>query len=80
MVAIDKVTSIKERSIKYNSQAWFDGEICEAIKNRDKLLKKIKRSRLHINKELFNAVGYRVITIRKKFWFSIRKKIIWKMN
>ena len=57
MVAIDKVTSIKERSIKYNSQAWFDGEICEAI----------KRSRLHINKELFNAVGYRVITIRKKF-------------
>ena len=40
MVAIDKVAPIKERRIKHNSQEWFDGEISEAIKNRDKLLKK----------------------------------------
>ena len=52
MVAIDKVAPIKERRIKHNSQEWFDGEISEAIKNRDKLLKKIKRSRLHIENEL----------------------------
>ena len=42
MVAIDKVAPIKERRIKHNSQEWFDGEISEAIKNRDKLLKKFK--------------------------------------
>ena len=30
---------IKERRIKHNSQEWLDGEISEAIKNRDKLLK-----------------------------------------
>ena len=38
---IQKITvAIKERSVKYNSQEWFNGEISEAIKDRDKLLKK----------------------------------------
>ena len=41
MVAIDKVEHIKKRMIKQNPQQWFDGEISEAIKNRDKLLNKI---------------------------------------
>ena len=44
MVAIDKVTHIKEKRIKHNG--WFGGEISEAVKNRDKLLKKFRRSRL----------------------------------
>ena len=42
MVAIDKVAPIKERRIKHNFQEWFDGEISEAIKNCEKLLKKLK--------------------------------------
>ena len=29
------------------------------FKNRDKLLKKFKRSRLHIGKELYNAIRYK---------------------
>ena len=49
MIAIDKVAPMKERRIKHNSQKWFDDEISEAIKNRDELLKKIKKSRLHID-------------------------------
>ena len=72
MVAIDKLASIKERRIKHNSQEWFDGEISEAIKNRDKLLKKI-RSRLHIDKELHNADRYKVhkmIFNKKKDYFE----------
>ena len=60
MVAIDKVAPIKERRIKHNSQEWFDGEISEAIKNCDKLLKKFKRSRLQIDKELYNMAQYKV--------------------
>ena len=60
MVAIDNVAPIKERRIKHNSQEWFDGKISEAIKNRDKLLKKFKRSRLHIDKELYYAARYKV--------------------
>ena len=58
MVAIDKVAPIKERRIKHNSQELFDGEISEATKNRDKLLEKFKRSRLHTVKELYNAARY----------------------
>ena len=50
MVAIFKVTPIKERTINHISQEWFDGDTFEAIKNSDKLLKKFKRSRFHINK------------------------------
>ena len=76
MVAIDKVAPIKERRIKHNSQEWFDGEISETIKNCDKLLKKLKRSRLHINKELYNAARY----IRYIRSFSIRKNIILNLN
>ena len=59
MTAIDTVAPIKERGIKHNSQEWFDGEISEAIKNRDKLLKKFRRSRLHIDKELHNTLDIR---------------------
>ena len=76
MVAIDKVAPIKERRIKHNSQEWFDGEISETIKNCDKLLKKLKRSRLHINKELYNAARY----IRYIRSFSRRKNIILNLN
>ena len=74
MVAIDKVAPIKERRIKHNSQEWFDGEISETIKNCDKLLKKLKRSRLHINKELYNAARYykvhKIIFNKEKYYFE----------
>ena len=72
-VAIDKVAPIKQRRMKHSSQEWFDGEISEAIKNRDKLLKKFKRSRLHIDKELYNAARYKVhkmIFNKKKDYFE----------
>ena len=73
MVEIVKVAPIEEKKIKHNSQEWYGGEISEAIKNRDKLLKKFKRSRLHINKELYNATRYKVdkmIFNKKKDYFE----------
>ena len=73
MVSIDKVAPTIERSIKHNSQEWFDGEISEAIKNRDKLMKKKIKSRLHIDKELYNAARYKVhklIFNKKKYYFE----------
>ena len=70
----DKIKApIKERSTKHNSQEWFDGEISKAIKNCDKLLKKFKRSRLHINKELYNVARCKVhqmIFNKKKYYFE----------
>ena len=41
MSVINRVAHIKERRVKQNSQEWFDGEIANAIKNRDKLFKKV---------------------------------------
>ena len=88
MVTTDKVAPTKERRIKHNSQEWFDGEISEAIKNRDKLLKKFKKSRLHIDKELYNAARYKVhklIFNKKKDYFEnklseciCKPKELWK--
>ena len=73
MVAIDKVAPIKERKIKHNSQEWFDGEISEAIKNRDQLLKKIKRSRWHIDNECIMRLDivHKVIFNKKKDYLKI---------
>ena len=69
MIAINKLALIKERRTKYNSQECFDGETFEAIKNCNKLLKKFKRSRLNINKELYNAARYKV----RKMIFNNKK-------
>ena len=57
---IDKVAPIKERRVKQNSQEWFDGEIADEIKNRDKLFKKFKKSKLHIDKDIYRAARYKV--------------------
>ena len=46
---------LKERRVKQNSQEWFDGEIADEIKNQDKLFKKFKKSKLQIDKDIYNA-------------------------
>ena len=60
MSVIDKVAPIKGRQIKENSQEWFDGEIADEIKNREKLFKKFKKSKLHVDKDIYNAVRYKL--------------------
>ena len=50
---IDSITPLKDVRIKINSQDWFDGEIAEHIKKRNKLLKKFRRSKLLIDELLF---------------------------
>ena len=54
---IAKVPPTKERWIKQNSRELFDGEITNEIKNREKLLKKFKKSKLHIDKDIYNAAS-----------------------
>ena len=46
MSVIDKVTPIKERRVKQNSQEWFDEEIVDEIKSRGKLFKELKRIKI----------------------------------
>ena len=75
MSVIHKVASIKERRVKQNSQEFFDGKIADEIKNRDKLFKKFKKSKLHIDKDIYNVARYKVrkMTFDKKRLFFEKK-------
>ena len=60
MGVIDLAAPIKSRRIKQNSQEWFDGEVAEKISARDKLFKKFKKPKLHIDKEMYKIARYEV--------------------
>ena len=60
MNVVDKVAPMKERRVKQNSQAWFDGEIVDEIRNHDRLFKKFKKSKLHIDKDIYNGARYKL--------------------
>ena len=55
MNIIDKVRSINGRRVKQNSQKCFNGKIAEENKNCDKLFKKFKKSKLHIDRDIHDA-------------------------
>ena len=38
MQAVDEITPYREFKVKCQTEDWFEGEIMERIKNRDKLL------------------------------------------
>ena len=74
MGVIDLVAPIKSRRIKENSQQWFDGEVGEKISVGDKLFKKFKKSKLHIDKEI---ARYDVQShIRRKSFLRIESMIL----
>ena len=55
---IDNVAPIKEIRIKNNTQEWFDNEIAEAIKIREKYFKKFKKSNLQIDYNFYIEAKY----------------------
>ena len=70
---INNLAPYKTIRVKNQSSEWFDGELAEKISNRDKLFKKFKQSKLHIDeltyKEAKNTVQ-RLIKEKKKKFFS----------
>ena len=60
MEVIDKVVPVRNKGVKRNSQEWFDSEISEKLIIRDKLFKKYKKSRLHVDKEIYKRARYSV--------------------
>ena len=87
MNVIDKVTLMKERRVKQNSQEWLNGEIVNEIENHDRLFKTFKKPKLHIDKEIFNAGRYKLakMIIKKRAFFENkltecigRPKDLWK--
>ena len=71
------VAPIKTVRIKNNTRKWFDGEIAEEIYKRDKLHKKFKLTKLHVDEDLYkearNAVQ-NLIRKKKKAYFEEKLK------
>ena len=47
------VAPCKATRVKGYTQNWFDEEVLEKLRSRDKLFTPFKKSRLHIDKELY---------------------------
>ena len=58
MTVIDNVAPCKTKRVKGNTQIWFDGEVLEEIRSRNKLYKVLKKARLHIDKEFYKKAKY----------------------
>ena len=73
IVVVDSIAPFKTKRVKANAQKSFDGEVLENINTRDKLFKKFKKSRLHINKELYKKAKYnrlKLIAAKKREFFD----------
>ena len=70
---INNLAPYKTIRVKNQSNEWFGGEFAEQTSNRDKLFKKFKKIKLHIDelmyKEAKNTVQ-RLIKEKKKKYFS----------
>ena len=62
-IVVDSIAPYKTKRVKANTQKWFDGEVLENINTRDKLFKKFKKSRLHIDKELYKKAKYNTLKL-----------------
>ena len=72
-IAVDNIALCKTKRVRANTQKWFDGEVLENINPRDKLFKRFKKSRLHIDKELYKKSKYntvKLITAKKRAFFD----------
>ena len=58
MTVIDNVAPCKTKRVKGNNQNWFDEEVLEKLRSRDKLFKVFKKTRHHIGKKLYKKTKY----------------------
>ena len=65
MQAVDAIAPYREFRVKGHTEDWFDGEIMERIINRDKLLKKYKKSKLEVDHKIYSEAKLIVSTLIK---------------
>ena len=73
MTVIDNVVPCKTKRVKWNTQNWFDGEVIENIRSRDKLFKTFKKTNIDIDKEFYKKAKYyaqKLITSKKQAFFD----------
>ena len=71
MTVIDKIAHYRRKRLLENIQKWFNGKVLEKLNLGNKLLKKLKKSRLHIDKELYKKTKHDAlkVTASKKPFF-----------
>ena len=73
MTVIDRISPYKSKRVIGNTQKWSDGEVLEKLNLRNKLFKKFKKSKLHIDKELYKKSRYdalKLIALKKQAIFE----------
>ena len=65
MRVTDKIVPYTSKWLKGNTQKWFDGEVLEKLNLRNKLLKKFKKSRLHIDKKLYKKPKFDALKLTR---------------
>ena len=75
MTVIDKIAPYKSKRVEGNTQKWFDEKVLEKLNLRNKLFKKFKKSRLHIDKELYKKSKYDALKLNasKKQGFFLKR-------
>ena len=74
---MNAMAPFKTVGIKNNLSEWFDGEIAEKIHTRDKLYKKFKSTKWHVNEEIYKEVRnivQNLIRKKKKTYFEEKLK------
>ena len=66
MKVINEIAPSKEIRIKNNNQDWFDREVADLIHVREKLFLKFKKSKLHIDEEIYKKIRNQVQKLIKK--------------
>ena len=89
MNTIDTYAPKKEGRVKNSSQEWFDREIKDSMLARNKLFKKFKKSRLHIDEQIYKKAKNKVLCLirkKKKEYFELKleenigkPKELWKV-
>ena len=71
--AVDSVSPIRTLRVKSNTKLWFDIDVLNAIRNRDKHYKKFQQSGMEIDRENFKYARLspkKVIYNKKKLYFE----------
>ena len=77
MQDVDAIAPYREFRVKGHTEDWFDGEIMERIKNRDKLLKNYKKSKLEVDHKIYSEAKLIVSTlIKNKKINHFKQKIV----
>ena len=74
---INAVAPFKTVRVKNNTSEWFDGEIADKIHTHDKLYKRFKLTKLHVDGEIYKEapnVAQNLIRRKKKAYFENKLK------